>query len=300
MTAPLDGPNGLVGDRVHQLPAVTHVARRHSRTLLWPLDAVTRQLYGHLGVEFVDTLDAAGVVEVARRVAVTRVFALFPDPAPTPPHRAADAAVVVLADAIAGTLGADGDVTVHRARGLDPRGRVPLWRRLYACTDSDRAARFAWPIAPFLEPDAAARDWARAALNRAAGTSPALVISPFSGGDKNALTGPWWLRLASMFDGAVLVPVYGDREVRRARRLFTGVSNVQIVIADLAQAAALAADPRGHVLGIDGGRMMVLAAASSRGALAVFGRWPASAWALPNMVVRDKQLTPDEALLLTP
>ena len=60
MTVPASGPSGLVGDRVHQAPALSVIHGRRRPLLLWPDDVVTRTFFSFPEVEFVP--DASGAI----------------------------------------------------------------------------------------------------------------------------------------------------------------------------------------------------------------------------------------------
>jgi len=305
MTAPLGGPEGFLGDRIHQLPAVRRVAEQFRPTFFWPADSVTGDIFP---VARATPLDAQTPEAAAAALAggVRAVFGLYADPTGAPAGEEPAGAHVRAAHAVAAALARRG-AELRLPDTLDPRGRVPLWRRLYALVEPGAATEGSWPSPPILEPDGEARRWAERTLAALAQGRPVLVLSPFSGGAKGALPLRWWRSLAAAFaHGEVVVPFREPEEGARARRLFRDMPHVHIVHAPSAlQVAALAARPEVRAAGVDGGRTCNLAAASTRGVLAVFGpRWPASAWALPSMSVFGPKgryrLTPEEAMLLLP
>jgi hypothetical protein len=120
------------------------------------------------------------------------------------------------------------------------------------------------------------------------------------GGQKRTVEAQWWTTLAKLFHyGVIIVPVH-ESEKKTAEMIFAGMQNVRVIALDLIRTAALAATPGVHVLGVDGGTLNLLAAASPTGVLGIYGDWPASAWALPNVVVRSADISPDEAILIAP
>ncbi len=183
---------------------------------------------------------------------------------------------------------------------LDPKGHIPIWRKLLATVRPRVKFDLQWPSVPFLVASKQHQSWAEEYVNRIVGSKPLLVVSPLSGAPKGVVDDQWWRALAKRFNyGMIIVPVH-EKEIDKAKALFGDLSNVTVMAADLAQTSALAAHPAAHVLGVDGGKMNVLAASKPTGVLGLYGQWPASAWALPNVIARDSQITPDEAIMIVP
>lgn len=283
MTAPLDGPNGVLGDRIHQLPTVTAVSRRFARTLVWPNDIQVQQLFQFVPVEFVRATTTTEVIAECRRAGVSQVFCLYADASDCHPARA-ECALLRQCDEIAAALAHH--ASVHRPDpGMPhPQSATPLWRLLLRSAFPDDAEPAAAGTAPFLALPAPYRVWADAFIEAQCKSQATLLVSPFSGAPKWALDEPWWRELVEQFSvGQVLVPVYGDGEIQAAQRLFGTAPNVTVFEASIVKTAALATSPVVRVIGNDGGRMNVMAAAHPGAVVTAYGLWPASAWALPNV-----------------
>jgi hypothetical protein len=298
MTAAYGGPNGILGDRIHQLPAVAWVAA-HGKAFVWPNDAVVRDAFQYEPVQF---CRGSTPEEVAREVwdaGVTTVHCLYAEPSRMPEEKRAHGARVLACQAVVELLKA---VTATAPDELDPRGEVPLWRQLYASVCPTAAETLAWPRPPFLVPTTAQVAEAAARVRSLAEDKPVIVASPLTGSPKDALDRDWWPRLAREFSaGHILVPVLPtEKELAEAAAFFAGESNVTVFGADLAETASLAAVPGVHVIGNDGGRLNVLAAAHPVGVLAAYGDWPASAWALPHVVARAARFIDGKRAFLSP
>ncbi len=297
MTAPLGGANGQLGDRIHQLPAVRAVTEMARTTLVWPADILAREVFRSLPVTFVQEQDPQQVIAAAKRHGVEMVACLYTPPKATPPGRERDCLPVCQCDEIALRLE---PTRVFAPAVVDPAGRVPLWRVLLLAVRPDLEQSLAWPQLPFLLPEPADVAWAEEFLVRHAAGRPVLLLAPLAGSPEGSAPDDWWRELAALFyRRRIIVPVH-DTEEESARRMLGGAANVQVVVAGVSRTAALAAGPGVHVIGIDGGRMNLMAVARTAGALAIFRCWPASAWGLPNVVARDIGLTPLEALRSVP
>jgi hypothetical protein len=298
MTAPQNGPNGFLGDRVHQLPAVALATRLYSHVYVWPEDPVTREMFQFLPVNFIQAKETDEVTKQAAELKITRSVCLYTDPSTCVPERAKDCETVKRCHEIAKRVT---PTAFSMPEKLEPKGQVPLWRRLYATVRPKTTVDLHWPSVPFLMPGTEHQSWAVGYVNLIAGDKPILIISPLSGAPKGVVDNQWWLALAKCFNhGVIIVPVH-EAEVTKARAIFGDLQNVVVIAANIAQTAALAAFQGAHVLGIDGGKMNVLAASKPTSVLCLYGEeWPASAWAMPNVVVRDSNITPEEAIMAVP
>ena len=270
ITAPNGGPCGVLGDRLHQLPSLRACRRLFPEVVIWPRDPITEQIFG--GPFLADETE------------FDRAICLFADPA----QRPADCAQLVEAVAIARRVATSRCLLPAR---IDPRGERPVWRQLLDCIAPADDLTL-----PVYVPSEAAKTWAARFLTRIARDREVLLLSPFSGAPKYTVSREWWRALAGAFaPGIVLVPVQ-ESEEPAAAEFFRGVDNVVIVVADIPQTAALAATPGLPVIGTDGGRLTLMAAARSEPVTGLFGLWPASAWAFPNVLAGDPRSTPEEAL----
>ena len=237
------------------------------------------------------------VVTQVSALGVTKVICLYADPSTRPFWRAKDCDMVEQCHVIATQVASH---NIFMPKELDPRGRVPLWRRLVATVRPVVEHDLKWLAVPFLLPNAQAKIWAQDCVRHNAQGKPVLIVSPMSGAPKGTVVEQWWWTLAKRFDyGIIIIPVH-QSEVTKVQTLFGNLQNVKVVATDIAQAAGLAAIEGVHVLGVDGGRMNVLAASRRTGALCIYGEWPASAWAMPNVVARESDITPDEAIMAVP
>jgi hypothetical protein len=293
MTAPLDGANGRLGDRIHQLPAVRAVTHL-GRTCVWPGDDLARAVFRSLPVSYVEADGAHAVLAWARRHAVRRVYCLYAPPKTTPQGREQDCQCVQQCAAVA--LGLASSATVTQPADLDPVGRVPLWKQLLLAVQPDLERTLDWPRLPFLTPRREDRHWATEFLERRAQGRPVLLLAPLAGAPTTTVPDSWWRELAGRFaHGLLVVPVH-HTELGRAFSILGAVPNALILAVNLSRTAALAAGGSVHVIGSDGGRLNLISAARTRPVLALYRRWPASAWALPNVIPRGPDLTPGEAL----
>jgi hypothetical protein len=299
MTVPNDGPKGVLGDRIHQLPALKAATDVYDRTYVWPNDPVARAVFESLQAAFLPGKESAKVIELAKTHGVGKVICLYADPSTCPPGRVQDCEILVKCHEIA-TAVAPGNISMPNQ--LDPRGRVSLWKRLLMTVRPEVRQDLQWPTLPFLSPTSTGdRAWARDFVSQLAQPDePVLVVSPLSGAPKGTVTPIWWEELVQLFHfGKIIVPVH-DTEVARAETLFGGAQNVRVIAADISKTSSLAGVQGVHVLGVDGGRMNVLAASRSNGVLTIYGEWPAPAWAMPNVVTRGPDMTPYEALIAVP
>ncbi|MDI7277095.1 MAG: hypothetical protein QME94_14060, partial [Anaerolineae bacterium] len=297
ITAPLYGASGRLGDRIHQLPAVRAAVDLEEHAYLWPADDLGRQVFRGLPAEFIHTDDPAEVVRQARACGVTRVVSLYTPPKTIPMGRELDCERLVQCDQIALALQ---PVLQHGPLELDPKGRVPLWRRMLLAVTPGFEKSLAWPEPPFFAPRPEDRAWAEAYVGECARGRPVLLVAPLAGTSEGSVADWWWRDLAERFGhGWIIAPVHTD-ELAKAREMLGPGANVTVLEADVSRTAALAALRGVHVIGIDGGRLNLMAAARSAPVLAIFRLWPASAWALPNVIVRDTSLSPQEALQVVP
>ena len=296
MTVPASGPNGFLGDRIHQFPSVHAVCARSARVLLWPDDAVTRAFFSFPNIRFVKGQTALEACEAIREEKIEEVMCLYSPSRATPPEREADCRLLREAEAIVCGLPAAG---VQQPGRLDPLGAVPVWRQL---RDSFDFKTDPLPL-PWFEPGADALSWTSDVVSdfhSRRETGPFLIISPFSGSPKKAVPDDWWVELVrSLPPFTVVVPVFGNAEMDKANRLFAGTGAL-VIEADLLQTIALSSLSASEVLGVDGGRLNLLAASQCRPVHAFFGIWPASAWALPNVQALPLDLTPAEAIQQIP
>ena len=299
MTAPMNGPKGIVGDRIHQLPAVQEATSLFSEVFVWPEDAITRQVFQFLPKKFLQGKLPSEVVKEALELGINQLIGLYANPTTCLPSRMADCEMVLKCDEIAQEMkrsGASISIPIH----LNPKGRIPLWRELLSTVRPQSKMDLLWPTVPFFRPSPEVCLWAEQYVDGIAEKRPVLVVSPLSGSPKGVVDNQWWCELAQLFGyGKLIVPVH-EREIKKAEEIFNGLPNVGIIGADLAQTAALASLHNTHVIGIDGGIMNVLAAAKVTGVMGIYGEWPASAWAMPNVVVRDSDITPEEAIMTVP
>lgn len=296
MTVGWDGPNGKLGDRIHQLPAVRYLMRVCKRVLVWPLDAVTRDLYADMNVTLLEESVVTDVVGRCRQEGVNRIVGLhggLPD-SNISIQRAVDAGgVQQCLDIVAGFY--NGKRVVH-PHPLDPRGHFPLWQALLGFSGE----QIGIPLEagdrklPFATANEIGTTWAqtvaRADDDATNANSPFVIVSPLSAGglpvEEKAYT-PWWSELIERLGQAgwnVICPVL-DHEVADAQALLGDHPHVTVNAADLAQTVALGSLTYSVVVGIDGGRLNLLAASRAEPVIGLYGKWPASAWALPNVGV---------------
>ena len=292
MTVPASGPSGLVGDRVHQTPALTAIYSRRRPLLLWPDDVVTRTFFSFQEVEFVPGQTASQALEAIQDEEIEEAVALYSPTHSIPAGREADCGLLREADAITTKLRG----VRKRQCCLDPLGGTPIWRQLLSLVPFEEAL----PPLPWLRPLEKAVAWAGEILSQNIrdwnANGPLVILSPFSGSPKQAVEDAWWRRLADLLSGcSIVAPVYGNRELAEARHLFAGTAAV-VIEADLDQTIALASLPNVGVFGIDGGRLNLLAASCKSRVHAFYGIWPASAWALPNVHALPPGLTPEAVI----
>ncbi len=72
MTAPRNGPNGFLGDRIHQLPAVAQATQLYSQVYAWPEDAVTREVFQFLPVKFIRGQEPKEVIQEANELGIKK------------------------------------------------------------------------------------------------------------------------------------------------------------------------------------------------------------------------------------
>jgi len=94
MTAPKNGPNGFLGDRIHQLSAVALATHLYARVYVWPEDAITSQVFQSLSVTFLQGQEIEDLVAEARSLDISRIVGLHADPSSTLPAREKDCAAV--------------------------------------------------------------------------------------------------------------------------------------------------------------------------------------------------------------
>jgi hypothetical protein len=292
MTVPAGGPGGLVGDRVHQTPALTALYGRRRPLLVWPDDAVTRAFFSFPEIEFVPGQTAGRAGEAIRDRGIEEIAALYSPTHSIPPGRDAECGLLLEADAITAQLPG---VRKHQ-RALDPLGSTPIWRQLLSLVPSKDAPA---PL-PWLRPREKAVAWAREMRSRKArDPNPnglLVILSPFSRSPKKTVEDAWWRRFAGLLSScSIVVPVYGSGELAKAGRLFAGTA-AAVIEADLDQTMALASLPNVRVFGIDGGKLNLLAASCRDRVAAFYGAWPASAWALPHVQALPPRLTPEAAI----
>jgi hypothetical protein len=78
MTTPKNGPPGILGDRIHQLPAVEAATRIYPWVYVWPEDKLVREVFRFLPVDFLPGTKPDEVIESAKKcdVMLTLLFAL--------------------------------------------------------------------------------------------------------------------------------------------------------------------------------------------------------------------------------
>jgi len=292
MTVPASGPSGLIGDRVHQTPALTAIHGRQRPLLLWPDDVVTRTFFSFPEVEFVPGQTASQALEAIQEEEIEEVIALYSPTHSIPAGREAECGLLREADAITAQL----QGVRKRQCCLDPRGDTPIWRQLLSLVSFEGTL----PPLPWLRPREKAVAWAYEILSRNVRNwnpnDPLVILSPFAGSPKKAVGDAWWRRLVELLPSCFIVaPVYGNKELAKAKHLFEGTDAV-VIEADLDQTIAFASLPNVSVFGIDGGRLNLLAASCKSRVHAFYGIWPASAWALPNVHVLTPGLTPEAVI----
>ena len=293
MTSPSNGPNGFLGDRIHQLPSVIVATQAYSQVFIWPLDPFTKQVFQFLPVKFIQKNTPEGVFREATNLGIKMVIGLYAKPINLPTGREKDCETVNLCHEIAEKVTPENVVIPN---DLDPRGLIPIWQQLAITVRRQVNKKSKLPSLPFLSPTNEYRKWGVDLLNQKAKEKPVIVASPLSGGDKKTVNDQWWRELAKQYShGHILVPVW-EGYLQRANAIFGSQPNISVVSANIAQIAGLSSKNGVHVLGIDGGNMNVMAASRSTGVLTIYGEWPASAWAMPNVVVRDPSITPAEAI----
>ena len=211
---------------------------------------------------------------------VEEVFALYSPTQTVSTERDADCQWLHEADAIVCNLP---EIKASQPVRLDPLGDIPIWLQLWNTFHPRQEA----PALPWLLPKREAELRVSELLTReVAGWREGnrlLILSPFSGSPKKAVEDAWWREFISVrSDSFAVAPVYGCGELEKARLLFDGTS-VRVIEADLDQTIALGALPNSEVIGVDGGRLNLLAASRKDSVSAFYGIWPASAWALPNV-----------------
>ena len=279
-TVPESGPNGFIGDRVHQAPAFFSICAERKAVLVWPDDVASRTFFSAPNVEFIPGRTAADLVRALKDNRLAEVFCLYSPARRIPPGRDADCELPREADAIVSKLQG---INVFQPSRLDPLGDIPIWLQLWNTFHGQREVL----ALPWFLPTREAALWVSEVLAKVfpgwrAG-DPVVIVSPFSGSPKKAVQDAWWREFAAFrADYSILAPVYGDDELEKARILFGGTP-VRVIEAKLDQTIALGALPNSEVIGVDGGRLNLLAASREKPVHAFFGIWPASAWALPNV-----------------
>ena len=295
MTVSYDGPNGQLGDRIHQLPAVNAATKIYSKVLVWPHDNFTSGIFRSLKLKFIMSNDIDAVRQEVSANSIDRCICLFSEPINIPENRKNDAKKVEMAYEISRLFPRN---NVSFPEDLNPRGQAPLWKKLLASVDVELQNTLRWPALPFFKPTEEDKQWAQEMKSEIGKDKPVIIASPFSG--KPDETKPdFWKGIAAKINGVIFLPVH-SLDMPRAQNLFGEFDNVKIIEADFSRQAALASLPGTHVIGIDGGPMNVLAASRKEGVLAIYSNWPASAWALPNVTPRTPDISVKDALQAMP
>lgn len=303
MTVPVGGPNGFIGDRVHQLAAIRAGVRMYGCVHVWPCDRAARAILTIRGADFISAECPDDVAAAAIRLGVDTVLCLYREPVDIPSGRQKDCLLVSQCEQVVGLLRPHMK-NIRRPEELDPKGNVFLWKRFLDVVCPETSGAGAVPTMPILVPDGEAVSWATEFLGSISPGGGVLVVSALSGTPRapggadasRTVNDEWWRRLAGLFSGPIIVPV-PENDVPRAQAIFEGHSNVRIVATSIMQTAALAAAPGTRILGIDGGGFNLLASACPRKVVGLYGVWPASAWAMPNVMPLDADdVSPPEAL----
>jgi len=296
-TVPKSGPNGLIGDRVHQAPSFFSIYAKHRPILIWPDDVATRSLFSFPGVEFLSGNTAAEMLPALKEKMFSEVFCFYSPTASIPPEREADCHLLREADAIVSSLPG---FKVSQPSRLNPLGSEPIWKQLFGTFSGQHEL----PRLPWFLPKEESIIWAAGMSAEefpgAQEPNPLVILSHFSGSPKKAVEDAWWRELVSLLsDFPVVTAVYGQSELEKAQLLFAG-TNVSVIEADLDQTIALGSLSNSIVIGIDGGRLNLLAASRKDPVYAFYGIWPASAWALPNVTVLEPGSNPSEVIRKIP
>lgn len=289
MTVPESGPNGFLGDRVHQIPAVAAISGSNSPTFLWPDDAATRAFFSLPNVRFVSGSTATEAIAALQGESIAEIFCLYSPLKSIPAGREADCKPLREAELIASHFPS---AKVHRATRLDPLGAAPVWKQLRQQLGFQNPP----PALPWLKPTPIGSEWVSIVLQRSfAGwldDDSLLILSPFSGSPKKAVRDEWWREFVELLPGhRIVVPVHGQTELQKAHQLF---AESHVLETSIEQCISLAALPNARVLGVDGGRLNLLAASSQNPVHAFHGIWPSSAWALPNVQALPLTLGPGQ------
>lgn len=293
MTAPRNGPNGFLGDRIHQLPAILVSCKMFDEVHVWPEDVITKQVFQFLNIQFTGQQKSNDFLSWTKRSEINTVICLYADPGKfqIPTNRQQDCGLILECDRIARILTS---AQIRRPRQLNPVGNTPLWKELVHT--ARLVAKSTLPALPFLVPSQHHKQQAKKTIRKIAGNDRFMILSPLSGGEKQAVSPVFWRNVASEFNGKIIVPVYKD-DVYRAKLLFKDHKNVIVLPSDIAEIAALSSIKDTPILGVDGGPMNLLAASRAQGVLSFYGNWPSSAWALPNVKQALQGIRPKAAIL---
>jgi hypothetical protein len=259
---------------------VLSICAERQPVLVWPDDVASRAFFSGPGERFIPGRTAEEAVRALGGNEVADVFCIYSPTCTIQAEREADCRLLREADEIVSRLA--GGKVLQPAR-LDPLGDIPIWQQVW---NTFRPGREAVGL-PWFRPGKAPAVWARAVLAGEfpgwAEGDPVVIVSPFSGAPKKAVPDGWWREFAAgRADVPMVAPVYGEGEMEKGRGLFAGTT-VRVMEADLEQIIALGAMPNSEVIGVDGGRLNLLAASRAMPVQAFYGIWPASAWALPNV-----------------
>jgi len=275
-TTACGGPRGVLGDRIHQLVVLDALVRSGRALTIWPQDNLTETLFAGLQPQWMESLNS----EIAEPA--TKVIGLFA----MPDKGRSDLTDMDLLSLDRAARSRWGEA-YHRPDYVDPGGASPIWKQQLNWLESLIGESLPDIKLPLLKVDSAD------SIPHTEGQR-VILASPLSGGEKRAVSDDWWREFAQVLAPDVLVvPVMAD-EKERARAMFKGAENIQFTPGDIPSTVSLAflADA---AIGVDGGRLNVIAASRIDKVLGFYGIWPASAWALPNVVTCDLEMTPQAA-----
>jgi len=275
-TTACGGPRGVLGDRIHQLAVLTALAGSGKALCLWPRDGLTESLFGALKPQWIDLFETDGVPPDAK------VIGLFGMPENAQPESSNEALLDL--DRLARQRWGD---AYQRPDWIDPRSARPVWEQLTQWLETLLGERLPGIQLPLL-PAVAWHQMVCAAGQKV------VIVSPLAGAVKGAFADGWWRDFAQSCEPHRLVVPIMPEEEAEARQHFVGASNVSYVSGSIEMTAAMAmrADA---AIGVDGGRLNLIAASRAGKVLGFYAAWPASAWALPNVQACDFSMRPEEA-----
>ncbi|MEM9444535.1 MAG: hypothetical protein AAGA18_04205 [Verrucomicrobiota bacterium] len=286
MTRPLGGPKGILGDRIHQLAALQSITSINPNPLIWPHDNITKDLFSSISVEFIEGNQSDLRVALSREDIFAVIGLFFPTQNCRKSLISDCHHLIELENMVNETVKAK----FHLAQDIHPRGETPHYIQLIKL-----ASRILKKELPDIS-----LPLVKSPLNPTPSKSHGILLSPLSGSPKHAISKPWWQSFAKLTEHQtnLLIPIL-PQERENTQRIFEDFDHITIVEASLLETVAIASEGM-PTIGIDGGRLNLLAAGRTleQKVVGIYGDWPASAWALPNIIPKTQSLKPEEALEL--